>query len=599
MPAALDPTTISSLNQWNQSRHSQHDPPTNLVSTSPSTSFAKLSLLSPVVPALSPLAASGSLNRSSLSPHQSWSPLRHDGTNDTAVASVKGVESRGEDTPVPSQGSDPSMYFPESDPHIASKLRFASPESSLLPISFERRPVSRESPFPPDDIVIEPQPSPESPHPHCESPTVIDRPPLSPSRIPSPEEDSEQPRQSVVTPPPTQPAFDRTPPRSTPTPPVAAPTPPPPSPPPPPKVKLSLKDFAMRKKKQREEMAKHHSSPTSTHSAPGARSPPRTSGEDVEMASEDTNGVEEVHAAAEVGSTVEYNVGSNLNGHLHPEPQRDLTDQLSEAESSMMPDRHHSPPLAPNLMRPRSPSPHLPNGINETHPYEVTRQAKVELIEQPIPNGVPTIDSKENSNLSPSPPFTLNGTAKVIDLINAAPRTASPSPPPLGSRGHSRRLSQEDGEIPSTGSDTPPPPKQKQHLFTTFVPRSHTPPTQPRSFHTAPASPSVSTPSPSAPIPTSVRRSQNPYSPVTHSTQVHRGTAPGSRPLPSGPRALRVGIPYGQHPGNTLPNRFNGPQFIPRGPSADRERMEWDRERVWPRSRGRGAGSGAGTGWGR
>jgi hypothetical protein len=47
-----------------------------------------------------------------------------------------------------------------------------------------------------------------------------------------------------------------------------------------------------------------------------------------------------------------------------------------------------------------------------------------------------------------------------------------------------------------------------------------------------------------------------------------------------------------------LQNRaFLGMQALPRGPSADRERMEWDRDRSWTaNSRTRGGGGGGGRG---
>jgi hypothetical protein len=52
----------------------------------------------------------------------------------------------------------------------------------------------------------------------------------------------------------------------------------------------------------------------------------------------------------------------------------------------------------------------------------------------------------------------------------------------------------------------------------------------------------------------------------------------GGRPLPSGPRALRTLSNPTVYPS---PSRHSPgtPQFIPRGPSADRERLEW--ERAW------------------
>jgi hypothetical protein len=160
---------------------------------------------------------------------------------------------------------------------------------------------------------------------------------------------------------------------------------------------------------------------------------------------------------------------------------------------------------------------------------------------------------------------------------------------------HSRRPSQEDGEILNPS----PPPKQKRH--TSFVPRSHTPPTQPRSFRVRSTSPPVSTPSPSASA--QGRRPSQPPPPSSQSyrpqvqTPTQSSIYVGSRPLPSGPRALRTANPGGHYP-PSRPSPGLQPHFIPRGPYADRERLEWDRERGWP-PRTRGRGSGSSSGWGR
>nr|VWP02143.1 Cytochrome P450 monooxygenase CYP52X1 [Ganoderma boninense] len=144
--------------------------------------------------------------------------------------------------------------------------------------------------------------------------------------------------------------------------------------------------------------------------------------------------------------------------------------------------------------------------------------------------------------------------------------------------------SQEDGEIFS-----PPPPKAPP-----LAPRSHTPPTHPRSFYTARGDIS---PTRRSPPPSSARR-------PLHPTQYSRTQGP-PRLAPSAPRALREGIGYVPSPlyggGGGVQN---APYFAPRGPSADRDRdrgRDWgrdrgDSERAWipGPSRGRGRGT-----WGR
>ncbi|KAI0083182.1 hypothetical protein BDY19DRAFT_980344 [Irpex rosettiformis] len=159
-------------------------------------------------------------------------------------------------------------------------------------------------------------------------------------------------------------------------------------------------------------------------------------------------------------------------------------------------------------------------------------------------------------------------------------------PPRMVHQPIARQISQEDGEIFS-----PPPPKPLP-----LAPRSHTPPTQPRSFHhsgTGNTSPVRGPPSaaPRRPLQPSVYRPQLP-------------PAANSRPLPSGPRALR-GVGNNGPPSysssssynSSFPPRSDGPHLAPRGPSADRdrdrERLDWDRDRgrpSWSRSRGSGGG---------
>jgi len=204
---------------------------------------------------------------------------------------------------------------------------------------------------------------------------------------------------------------------------------------------------------------------------------------------------------------------------------------------------------------------HTPNGTDSL-------KAKVELVDEPMPTDtvIPekALGVKDSQPEPPPPP--LNGTSEkhVADQNGDVDHFSVPSPP-------ARRHSQDDAEGRSIS-----PPKQPS----SFVPRAHTPPTQPRSFNlTSPGS--ISNGSTSS-LP---RRPSQP--PLARSS-----TLPLSRPLPSGPRALRAA--------NLLnsPSPFPPGQFIPRGPSADRERVDWDRERSWP-GLARGRGRGAGGSWGR
>ena len=426
-----------------------------------------------------------------------------------------------------------------------------------------------------------------------------------------------------------------------------------PSPPPPPKVKMSLKDFALRKKKKREEemAAKALHSPT-TPDKPGLPSSP-----DLDIP-KDLAGDVDVGHAADPGSVVNGYVKTNdvtkenvpdsfANMHdiIHDSGRTEDKDTVEENTSSTMAqmsltttttkstEATQSPPRPPDLST-------LPRVLDEGHDTDQTQNvdtkppatltAKMEVMDAILPTGPVGADDCTPDVVSfapepPPPPLTIKQTSETVMVDRAIPTISIPrsivssNPAPssasvsmstssstsaANSRSNSvsapvsnfptssnippsRRPSHEDGEITSS---TPP---------KTYLPRSHTPPTQPRSFHAAhPSSPNFgSTSSSTMPIP---RRPVPPLSrsPLSNST----GSAPtSSRPLPSGPRALRGSMTQSTHapPYSSTRPPYAGSQYIPRGPSADRDRIDWDRgDRQWAtqaRPRGR-AGS---NGWGR
>jgi hypothetical protein len=340
----------------------------------------------------------------------------------------------------------------------------------------------------------------------------------------------------------------------------------PPSPPPPlPKVKMSLKDFAMRKKKMREEeMAKSIlSSPASTSSAQVAS-----------MASEppspQTNGGADKDRSdaritvSEGGEALPYIRSLQIGAPLSPESQS------TSLEATYFPTQS-------------------PNGTHghkmRTYPALESLQAKLEFIEAMLPRGVVAPDDRELGMPPEPPPPPLNGDNRRDGFVKA-PFVAAPIANPYF-RFHSRRPSREDGEITSAS-----PPKPRSQFSS--APRSHTPPTQPRSFQAvSPTMHSGSTPPshgqgrylyhPSLPAPTPAHRGQS-------LAQQQQANFP-ARPPPRGPRALQGSVSTNRPSGG-------GPPFLPRGPSADRDRMDWERERGWlPRARGRGGGNEAS--WGR
>jgi hypothetical protein len=217
---------------------------------------------------------------------------------------------------------------------------------------------------------------------------------------------------------------------------------------------------------------------------------------------------------------------------------------------------------------------------------------KIEILETSIPNGLVGAYDRASPSPPDPPPPPLHQQTKGIER-QPSPKPFSSPLPPSAPAYYSLRPSHEDGEITSA---SPPKPSH-------FFPRSYTPPTQPRSFQTShPSSPhfthstSTSTPPSSA----SWRGPPPPTRAPLSSTPSSNGP---SRPLPSGPRALRASSQSSHPPTYSSPSSrvYSGSQYIPRGPSADRDRhdrdrLDWERERGWAsRSRGRTGSSG----WGR
>ncbi|KZT05167.1 uncharacterized protein LAESUDRAFT_813759 [Laetiporus sulphureus 93-53] len=355
-------------------------------------------------------------------------------------------------------------------------------------------------------------------------------------------------------------------------PPPPSSTPPPAAPPPPPKVKMSLKDFAaMRKRKRQEdEMAKAAASP--------------------------------------VASVVPLDNAGSLQPVVAP-PQHGEESMshvdASTAESAFKAVSEHVPSVpVPGECLQEQDSDRLVGTqtvlVQPDHPHP-SMEAKIELLEAAVPNPadsllphipeLPSASPASSLRKEAAPSEANSSTGKTPKLF---PRLCSPQTPPLNSstpfrksspvRPVDRQVSQEDGEIVSL----PALPK---------APRQYSPPTHPRSFNgiVAPyvnlngigpphvnlngiVSPHVNLPS--API-------RRPLYPAPH--RAVQNTSLPSRPLPSGPRALRA-LNFPSYPTPPPVNRLPVGS-IPRGPSADRERMDWDRDRGWAgSSRGRGRG---------
>ncbi|KAI0682800.1 hypothetical protein BC835DRAFT_1423971 [Cytidiella melzeri] len=390
------------------------------------------------------------------------------------------------------------------------------------------------------------------------------------------------------------------------------PTPAAPSPVPPPKVKLSLKDFAMRKKKKREEeqaaaspvvqtvqlnaevaasvdYVPHASMPLTHSDTP--RSPSPTS----EAALPVHSPVPPPVAFPDITlktAAVEQATVPPLDTLTKPDVEAPPRETRQNGEQS-----HVDKSLLNGEVQDSGNQPTVTEKMDVDGPEVdgMTLEAKLELSESRLPvTGVfPVVGDK----CPPQPRSPAPAPARRMDyplLSTEYARKENHEPyhlpdrpsmgPPRTHQPLARQISQEDGEIFS------PPPLKPVPL----APRSHTPPTHPRSFHhSGNTSPARGPPS-AAP--------RRPLQPSSYRPQLQ--CVQNSRPLPSGPRALRGvgngngGPPYSNSSSSSSyssPSRSEGPHMAPRGPSADRERdrdrADWDRfGRVgsWNRSRGGG-----------
>ena len=389
----------------------------------------------------------------------------------------------------------------------------------------------------------------------------------------------------------------------------------------PPKVKMSLRDFALRKKKQREEMELSMSmqaSPMSTTSALGEVdvSEEGETEKDITGTALDAHvRVREMVATSEgAGEEVAVRPLEDVEDEVDPvqatsyrtpdPPTLDLSAELLSVKPTLNdhigdpslpapnaptpppatvipvtnPNGHAQPsapaPVTTSLSLPPQPPPLLPPRPQPTsnHFNAYPRKAKQELIEHFIPNRV----------ASPTPPPSL------LQRVSGFDRSISPISPDPAFSFASRVAQEEDGEIDEASH---PPlrytlPHKRDFNFqprpASISPQSQVLPTGPRSFN-----------------------------PNRSSTMPPRQS--GNRPPPpSAPRALRQsllsnrptgGLSQSHSPPHPTSNGHGGSSYIPRGPSADRdrdrdrerERSDWDPQRQYRGPTRRGGGHG----WGR
>ena len=392
------------------------------------------------------------------------------------------------------------------------------------------------------------------------------------------------------------------------------------SPPPPPKVKMSLKDFALRKKKQREEQALSQNLQASPVIAPQLPDP-NTQVEEQKLVRDEEigcwNGQNDVEDTiprkvkveednlfrnkADSGTSTEnvngikmdlYSIKAPMsNGDLSSTrdnvelmereipmttlPAAILGHSLPVNGQSRTPPMPASLPSRPPVHLPARPTQHLPPNLSNAKNH--TRETKQEHIELNLPSLLHRISGPERS-ISP----------------------ISPDPTPLASR-----ISQEeDGEI----GESPLPTSSRLHSKRdfSFVQRplsrngpsySHSVPTGPRNLPVSSyRPPSLPVPSSSGPpsllaVPTAPRA-------LRQSTLSHQRSGSGPPPPPPPGPSQSTPLPP---PQSGL--HGSGSHYIPRGPSADRdrekERAEWDQRHYRGLPPPARRGSGRGNPWGR
>ncbi|KIL59822.1 hypothetical protein M378DRAFT_168826 [Amanita muscaria Koide BX008] len=507
-----------------------------LSGTSPSTSFAQLSLVSPIIPN----APNPPVSFSSLAPLNQASPsaVRESSPSTACIdQSIASPHSKLPPAPEVDIDTEPSS---EPPPEKQTPSLPESPQTAQTPAS----PPSSHA------VPIEETASGES----DDLPTTMDVPP---SPLPALQEEANE----EVSPLPPAIAESQTSSEAVPIEqydlsPSAAEMPHATQ-----KVKLSLKDFAMRKRKQREEEQARNpivASGTQSNGEIFDVQLPAPTGE-VQMGSSEADGAQVEEEEEDM---------SREGPELQSEDGHDVRAEAGGIQCNVIQSDHQQLPTMPTDIRP---------GTSSPHPTTYTRQAKQELIDPPLR---PVLDST----------YPLPQNEFEVRLTNSLPPR--------------RQSSHEDGEI-SNGNDyalSSQPRGFAEPLSPANFPRSHTPPTQPRSFNASPHTDTRS-PSPCNPSMASTSISRRPslppyraglhaYSPGPGPVGTQSGTiTPSSsgRPLPSGPRALRTA----NLPINNSYRSYSGSQYVPRGPSADRDRLEWERERTWQRTRARGPG------WGR
>ena len=404
-----------------------------------------------------------------------------------------------------------------------------------------------------------------------------------------------------------------------------------PSQPPAPKIKMSLRDFALRKKKQREEeMTKN------------VQDTPSSAGVDLPFGRSESGGgpngiqVNPMDEESRNGKTVElkedslhvkdssYQDASTMSRNMVKDEVVDVPETSSTKPTAINGIYHPQPSSSP-------PSPlstllvaRIQSGTSATYPIE-THPSKQEPIEQPI-HATVTIQPKmmdsthcaamynHSGSILPtnpdqhhfrpySPPQPCQEDGEIGEILDTPLRLPSSLPAPSAMN----RLASMATSIP--GSITPlprgPTSKRADFTFTRSASSSqarHSPPTHPRSFNASPPyrqqPPSASTPPPPArgtgvPPPTAPRAlrqymsSNRPTTTTPTASSSHPSTTSSTSIIPTSSTTTTT----------TTGGRF--PPYIPRGPSADRDKVRDVDQTQFARSLSRRDSREGGHAWGR
>jgi hypothetical protein len=395
-----------------------------------------------------------------------------------------------------------------------------------------------------------------------------------------------------------------------------------------PKVKMSLRDFALRKKKQREEEVTKSVQDTPSSGGVnltfiGSEGEGNLNGIEVNRVGrgggELSNGKMVVDGINGVGvKAVElkenlvndlskdslYQGASALSRKIVKDEVVDVVGTASKPTATNG-FYHPSPPPIPSLLAARS-----QGGASSTFKYPIpTRQSNAELIEQPIPTATtrPVImdntryaamynnsgsispinpDPHHFESYSPPRPCQEDGEiGEIMDIPLRLSSSSSPAAPPAINR--SALLA---STVPSSSSITPLPrgpiTKRVDFSVTRSVSSSsqtrHSPPTHPRSFN---ASPPYRPPPSSAPTPPPARGTGIPPTAPRALRQYMSSNRPtpttpiiktsASYPSPASITSSVTTTPVSSAP---MPTTTGGRlPYIPRGPSADRG---WDMDQT-------------------